>query len=71
MILEWENAGRLKHAREDLLRVVALRFSGALPRKFIERVEDNEDLNELKRWFDTAVTADDSETFTKAVNGAS
>jgi hypothetical protein len=69
-ILEWENAGRVKHAREALLRLLGLRFPGTLPRKFVKRVEDNEDLEELKRWFDAAATADDWDAFAEAVNGA-
>jgi hypothetical protein len=47
-----------------------LRFPGALPRKFAKRVEANEDLEQLKRWFDAALTAEDWETFAKTVNGA-
>jgi hypothetical protein len=69
-ILEWENAGRLKHAREDLLQALEVRFRSALPRKFVRRVEGSEDLEELRRWFQAALTAEDWEAFAKTVNGA-
>ena len=73
-ILEWENAGRdagrLETTRRDLLRAVELRVPRALRRKFVKRVEATEDLEQLKRWFDAALTADDWETFAKTVNGA-
>jgi hypothetical protein len=38
------------------------------PRKFVKRVEASEDLEELKRWFDAALTA--AKTFAKTVDGA-
>jgi hypothetical protein len=69
-ILEWKNAGRLEHAREVLLRAAQVRFRGQLPRKFVKRVEASEDLEELRRWFNAALTAEDWETFAKTVNGA-
>jgi hypothetical protein len=69
-ILEWENTGRMDATRRAILRALEVRFPGALPRKFVKRVEANEDLEQLKRWFDAALTAEDWETFAKTVNGA-
>jgi hypothetical protein len=69
-ILEWENAGGIKHTRKHLLRVLEVRFPGALPRRFVQRVEAIEDVEELERWFDAALTAEDWEAFTKTLDGA-
>jgi hypothetical protein len=73
-IREWQDEARsearLETTRQDLLRALELRFPGALPRKFVKRVEASEDLEELKRWFDAALTAADWKTFAKTVNGA-
>ena len=73
-IREWRDEARLETrletTSEDVLRALELRFPGALPRKFVKRVEASKDLVELKRWFDAALTAEDWAAFARVINGA-
>ncbi len=73
-IQEWQDEARvqtrLETTRQTLLRALELRFPGALPRKFVKRLEASDDLEELNHWFDAALTAADWETFANTINGA-
>jgi hypothetical protein len=72
-IREWQEEARLETrletTRQVLLRALELRFPGAMSRRFRKRVEASDDLEELKRWFDAALTTQDWPTFSKTVNG--
>jgi hypothetical protein len=77
-VLEWMNEGRtegrtegrVENARDNLLRILELRFPGAVPRTWTKQIRTNDDLDELKRWLDVAVTAPDWDSFRQSVNGA-
>jgi hypothetical protein len=75
VIVEWQAdakarglaQGQAERARADLLRVLQLRFPGAVPSDLATRVERLTDLDELARWFDAAVTAPSLDAFRVAV----
>jgi hypothetical protein len=55
--------GMLEARREDLLRVLALRFPGAPLHELTAFIRTATDLDGLSRWFDAAVLAASPEIF--------
>ncbi len=65
--MQWQREGELKMTRWTLLRILESRFPDALPRKFVKQIETQGDLEQLQRWFDTALTAENWESFAKTL----
>lgn len=56
-VLEWQEEARVGMKRDDLLRLVQLRFPVPLPEDLVSAVRGEPDLAILARWFDIAATA--------------
>lgn len=55
--------GMLEAKRGDVLRAIHLRFRGIVPSDLSAAVRSMEDLDQLDRWFDAALTAPELDTF--------
>jgi hypothetical protein len=53
---EWREQGRLENQRDNLVRVLRTKFSGDTLAAAIARVEKQDDLATLSRWFDLSLT---------------
>jgi hypothetical protein len=54
-VREWRNQGHLARQRDVLLRVLRTKLSGEDLAMVIERVEKQDDLEVLSRWFDLSL----------------
>jgi hypothetical protein len=70
MRVRWTNWSFSDVGGKRALDVDDIAKSPLPPRKFIKRVEGSNDLAELQRWFDAALTTHDWESFAKTVNGS-
>jgi hypothetical protein len=62
-VLEWQKVAVTEHARRDLLRLLEVRHSTAVPPDLAAMVAASNDLDELSRWFDIAARADSLDAF--------
>jgi hypothetical protein len=70
-VLEWQNEARreadLARLRKDVLRALEIRMRGPVPADLAAAVGELNNLDELSRWFDAALTAANCEEFRAAV----
>jgi hypothetical protein len=70
-VLEWQEMAavksRLATKREDVLRLLQLRFPVNLPQDLQADIQATTDLDKLGRWFDAAATAPSLEAFRAAI----
>jgi hypothetical protein len=67
VVAEWKAEGRAEGKREDLLRLLELKFRATVPSDLVSTVENQSNLDILTNWFDSAVLADSLEAFRKAI----
>ena len=53
-----------------LLQLLELRLSDKIPRNFRQRVNNNENVDELNAWIKAAAMAETWDSFSNAINGA-
>jgi hypothetical protein len=63
VVAEWMAKGLAKGRREDLLRILSLRFPGPLPSEMIAVIQSESDAGRLSHWLDEAVRCDSLEHF--------
>jgi hypothetical protein len=56
VIREWKTEARLEEKRNDLLKVLRVRFPPEVPADLARRIEETTDLDLLTRWFDAALS---------------
>src|SRR5262249_10807923 len=66
-VLEWQAEARVETKRDDVLRLLRLRFQEEVPTDLAASVETSTDLNELTRWFDAAAVSPSLDAFRNAV----
>jgi hypothetical protein len=69
-VLEWQNEARIETTRALILRALELRFRTPVPADLAAMVAASNDLDELSRWLDHAVTADNLDAFRAALRQA-
>jgi hypothetical protein len=75
-VLEWQAEARKEGLREGeltgqrtaLLRTLRVRFKRKVPARISAAIADLNDLDELAKWLDAALTADSWEAFRTAVH---
>lgn len=70
VVLEWQREAEIERSHKLILRLLELRHRQAVPADLEATVTASNDLEELSRWFDLAVTTDTLEAFRIALTAA-
>jgi hypothetical protein len=66
IVREWKAEGRLEGERDSLLRLLRGRFPPEVPADLAQSIAQTTDLEELRRWFDVAMTTPSLDAFRTA-----
>jgi hypothetical protein len=69
IVKEWQEQARKVTKREDVLRLLQVRFTQPLPTEVTTAIEQQNDLDVLSTWFDLAATSGTVEQFRAAISG--
>ena len=70
VVLEWQRDAEIERSHKLILRLLELRHRQVVPADLQAKVLASNDLEELSRWFDLAVTTESLETFRGALAAA-